>query len=369
MLISYWVFTTKNGFHLLVILMNGNLHRVLFVGPVSYVGGINIHMNRLSVLLGDYVVFDFVDDAPAQLAKDSTRSIRKAASIPGILSKVWQSDIVHIHSGNWLLRIFLVLVSRLLQTKVVVTLHSYRLAGLKKTVSDAALQMANEVICVNSDIKASLGRSGAFVKEAFIPPLKAERAALPGEVNAFIESHRDSLLICANAYRLTRHEGKDLYGLNQCLAVARKAKAAGDKIAILFVVGTVMAADDLYYSAQKTIKDEGLDGFINIYPESLDFITLISRSDIVLRPTVTDGDALTIREALFLGKPVIASDVVARPAGTVIYKSEDTEDLYAIIMNVALAVSTGQGLSDLSGSCAMAEYKNFYLEVYSKCIS
>lgn len=354
---------------LLAVIMDRSYFEVVVFGPISYVGGINIHINRLSVLLDGMVRFDFIDDAPPQIAKDPSRSVRKITSIPNVLRKIWKSDIVHIHSGNWLLRILLVLIARLLRAKVVVTLHSYRLAGLKKTVSDAVLRLANEVICVNPDIKASSGRVDALIKEAFIPPVDAERRSLPDEVDSFIEHHRGSLLICANAYRLTRHEGKDLYGLDQCLAVARRAKEAGDNIVILFVVGTVMASDDLYFSAQKSIEEEGLSGFISIYPKSLDFITLIRRSDIVLRPTVTDGDALTIREALFLGKPVIASDVVTRPTGTVTYSSENTDDLYAVIRSVASALSSGEGLPDQPDACSMDQYKQFYLEVYRKCIS
>jgi len=61
--------------------------------------------------------------------------------------------------------------------------------------------------------------------------------------------------------------------------------------------------------------------------ENLSFVRLIEKSDIVLRPTNTDGDALTIREALYLNKTIIASDVVNRPSGTILFKSRDTNDL------------------------------------------
>jgi glycosyltransferase involved in cell wall biosynthesis len=263
----------------------------------------------------------------------------------------------------------LVLASHLLRAKVVVTLHSYRLTGFKKILSDTVLRLSNVVICVNPDIKSSLGHASALVKEAFLPPVDEESTVLPGEIEAFMERNRDSMLICANAYRLTRHEGKDLYGLDQCLAIARQAKAKRENIAILFVVGTVMASDDLYYAAQKAIADEELEGFIMVYPQSLDFISLIRRSDIVLRPTVTDGDALTIREALYLGKPVIASDVVARPAGTITYRSEDIDELYATITNVASEIAKGQSDTAESIASSTEEYKKFYLEVYKKCIS
>jgi glycosyltransferase involved in cell wall biosynthesis len=39
---------------------------------------------------------------------------------------------------------------------------------------------------------------------------------------------------------------------------------------------------------------------------------------IFLRPTLTDGDALSIREAMAAGVPVLASDVVRRPTGVTV---------------------------------------------------
>lgn len=349
--------------------MNKGLVKVVVVGPESYVGGINVHINRLLFLLGDNVEFDFIDDAPVQLAKRPARSIRKPSSFLRILGMLFQADIVHIHSGNWLLRIFLILASILLSSKVVVTLHSYRLSGLRKKISDAVMRVADEIICVNKDIKDSLGIDRAYVKEAFIPPVDTKDSSLPNEINRFIDSVPESMLLCANAYRLIRHDGKDLYGLAQCLSVARKAKLENEKIAIVFVVGTVMASDDLYYSAKKIIKDEELEAYISLYPHSLNFLALMRRSDIVLRPTITDGDALTIREAIFLGKPVIASDVVARPAGTTLYRSENVDELYAAIRKVASKLSSGQYMSGQAEPCRADEYKRFYLEVYRKCIS
>jgi glycogen synthase len=41
----------------------------------------------------------------------------------------------------------------------------------------------------------------------------------------------------------------------------------------------------------------------------------ISRSRVLLRTTLYDGDALSVREALQLGTPVIATDNGMRPAG------------------------------------------------------
>ena len=47
----------------------------------------------------------------------------------------------------------------------------------------------------------------------------------------------------------------------------------------------------------------------------------------VVRSTFADGDAITVREALDLGVPVVASDTDFRPAGVVLFRKGDAVDL------------------------------------------
>jgi hypothetical protein len=42
-------------------------------------------------------------------------------------------------------------------------------------------------------------------------------------------------------------------------------------------------------------------------------------TDIYIRPQVSDGDSVALREALSLGIQVVASDVCIRPQGTNLY--------------------------------------------------
>jgi glycosyltransferase involved in cell wall biosynthesis len=57
----------------------------------------------------------------------------------------------------------------------------------------------------------------------------------------------------------------------------------------------------------------------------------------MLRPTATDGDAVSVREALHLGVPVVASDVVERPTGARVFALDDPKALTARILE-ALAL-------------------------------
>jgi len=54
---------------------------------------------------------------------------------------------------------------------------------------------------------------------------------------------------------------------------------------------------------------------------------VMSRSSAFIRPTFTDGDSISVREALALGVPVIASDAAARPEGTILFETGNPDDL------------------------------------------
>ena len=55
------------------------------------------------------------------------------------------------------------------------------------------------------------------------------------------------------------------------------------------------------------------------------YASLLSYSDIMIRATATDGDSLSVREALDLGVRVIATDCVDRPVGVLLFKYNDEQ--------------------------------------------
>src|SRR5690606_7512387 len=94
------------------------------------------------------------------------------------------------------------------------------------------------------------------------------------------------------------------------------------------------------------------------------FISLIEQADIILRPTNTDGDALTVREGLFLGKKVIASDVVKRPEGPYIFKNRDLNSLMDVIYEVKSDINNITRISNTVTTIQqvnVTSYKDFYL--------
>lgn len=59
----------------------------------------------------------------------------------------------------------------------------------------------------------------------------------------------------------------------------------------------------------------------------LDCLGLMSKADVFVRPTFADGDSISVREALAMNVPVVASDCTRRPDGTVLFKTGNSEDL------------------------------------------
>ena len=53
----------------------------------------------------------------------------------------------------------------------------------------------------------------------------------------------------------------------------------------------------------------------------------IAQADLFVRPSLVDGDALSVREALALGRRVVASAVGYRPPGTCLFKCGESSDL------------------------------------------
>ena len=90
-------------------------------------------------------------------------------------------------------------------------------------------------------------------------------------------------------------------------------------------------------------------------------LELMSRSDVFLRPTLSDGDSISVREAISLGVPVVASRIGARPAGATLFESGNVEDL---LSKLDLALTLGR-----SAAAPLAGPLPRLLEIYNQGIA
>jgi glycosyltransferase involved in cell wall biosynthesis len=214
------------------------------------------------------------------------------------------------------------------------------------------------VVFVNEETKAmfQLKKQDVYVQNAFLPPFDIEET-LPVEVIKWFDNQKERYIFCANGWKLTYHKGEDLYGLDLCIELVKRLIDQGINCSLIFTISKLNSEGILEKNLQK-IQEYNLTDYIYISTCSLPFIEVIKKSAIVLRPTNTDGDALTIREALFFGKKVVASDVVKRPEGTIVFKTRDIKDFVAIVKNTLFEKTPIISNTDK----LLAFYKNLYEE-------
>ena len=336
---------------------------VLFIGPYSAVGGVSVHIKRLSSLLTQKYNVSFVDESPLEYSTGEVFNIR-GKNIFQYLKLVGKADIVHIHSGVSALRIFHILTAFFFRKRRIVSYHTiYNLPSKTAIfINRVFLPFTNKVICVTQEIASILKPKNGIVLPAFVPPLLENEPQLPDIVTKVIEENREKRLIVSNAFRLDLHQGIDLYGMDLLLDVARKIKTENRNYKIIFIVADSNDEAGLFKKYTEIIKKENLETEISLLPKPISFVRLMQQSDLVIRPTASDGDALTVREALFLKKPIIASDVTVRPEGTILFENRNSDDLFKKI-NETLE----NGIKHTFSSEEISRNDNsFYIKKYSE---
>lgn len=310
--------------------------KILLIGPIPPpFGGVSVHISRLKNILEEKFWFDVIDESRNE--KDFIYNIR-SFNVITYLSKISRSELVYIHSGLTILRYLNIIIAKIFQKKIILTLHSYPVRKKKvfRLLDEIIFNLSNKIIVVNAVfLKRIKISSSIIIKEAFIPPILTKEQRLNSAIESFIKNKKNSgyKLIVANAWQLQLFNNVDLYGLDLCLSSAKILASNNLNVCFIFIVSSKGKNSYLFDKYQKQIIDENLsDNFILLH-EKLSFVRLIQAADIVVRPTNTDGDALTIRESLYLNKPIIASDVVVRPEGTILFNNRNADDFAEKIKN------------------------------------
>lgn len=338
--------------------------KILITGPVPPpAGGISIHIQRLTHLLEDEFDIDLIDESNEKKAGVyNMRNVNPFAYFKKILA----ADILFVQSGNKLFKKIHILTGKLFFKKVIITLHGYgnRRKQPFRFIDSVFFGMANKIILVNAGIfdKVPLPKNKCIVKHAFLPPVMKNEPALTIVISNWVNQAKDKkqFIICANASRLDRHNNQDLYGLDMSIEVASRLVKKGLPVSFVFTVSSLENCEDVFAKGQEQIAGLGLKDHFLLISEKLSFVRLIEKADIVTRPTNADGDALTVRESLYLGKTTIASDIVERPEGTVIFKTRDINDLEIKLENeikkLQVKADAPLGVSNLPHE----DFKGFY---------
>lgn len=293
-----------------------------------------MHIRRLSRMYEKQgIAYQLLDES--RLAKPGVRSLRGLSPF-AYLGLLRRSDLVHIHTSNRYLRLVHTIAARAMGTRVLQTVHGHDRRFLPRLCLRAACWLAQERIGVSEAVAREIGFP-ALVIPAFISPVY-DTEEVPADVASWIEKRKqeEKTVLALNASRLTKSDGVDVYGVDLLISAFMLPEMRG-RCAAVICISDIQRDSAYFYHLQDSIRREGLQDHILLRPGEIEFSGVLKLSNLFVRPTSTDGDAVSIREALWLGVPTIASDVVSRPAGVIVFRNRDVEDLASkILANLSL---------------------------------
>jgi glycosyltransferase involved in cell wall biosynthesis len=304
---------------------------VLILGPVPPpLGGVAAHVEQLGRLLrarGMSVgILDHYGTSPGDdgvvgaLRRNPLRYWTEAGR--------HRSDVLHLHYSHWL-SLVAVALRRRGDRRLVVTLHSHDAVaavgarrGLRASATRWALGRFDEVIAVSREVAAGVaahvGGRRLHVIAAFLGPAPdADARRLEPRVGRFLEGGRPTLV--ASCSQLPSGRGRpDPYGLDTAVEAfgMLAGRDRGLRLALFLGRPPSSVAERAYVDALLG-RAAGLAGRVTVaVGEPL--VAAFRHDVILLRPTRSEGDAVSVREALAAGVPVVASDVARRPEGTIV---------------------------------------------------
>lgn len=253
-----------------------------------------------------------------------------------------RSTVLNVHSKRNIVAIVAVLFKVLgKRFYLVATVHSFRedvtfQFKVANVLFVLLVRKADLVLVTNEDIAKRLLELGMNAKKicvssTYLEPTESEKSQIiPKLLANFISSH--SVVFSGNASYLSYYEGEDLYGLDMLINVLARLKTK-ENVGLVFALSPTI--DKIYVDTKlKEIEKLKMQNDIFLYQSNDSFIPILENSDVFLRPTNTDGDSISVREALQLNVKVIASDCVERPQGVYLHKTRDESDLLRQVEDV-----------------------------------
>lgn len=149
---------------------------------------------------------------------------------------------------------------------------------------------------------------------------RQERHALPDQLRAFFAAHDETLVTVG----LLEPEYDLALQIEALGAIRARHPNAG-----LVIIGSGSLEADLRARIDAAPWREHVLLCGDVPREST--LLAIAKADVVLRTTLYDGDAISVREALHVGAPVIASDNGMRPTGVRLVPKQDLSALVDMV--------------------------------------
>jgi glycosyltransferase involved in cell wall biosynthesis len=299
------------------------------------IGGVTIHTLRL------YKWLQKENDVVVKISSlNNTQSEDENINFIGnyplwILKKIAfgiKEDILHYQGANYTGLIVLYIIKLLRPDfKLILSIHGEgyikRLENRKilNKILYYILNRLDLIIASGEHLKKQLLSvniaSSITVIDPFLMPLEDDKKEYPQYIKDIVNT--DKFMICANAYNVDKiDEESDLYGLHLLSKIAIKLNDENIDYRMIILISNIndqAYIDKLFLDLKNVnvVSDDNVNGW-----------QVMAESNLMIRPTSTDGDALSIKEALSSGVDVIASDVTPRNENVILFNYHDVDDLY-----------------------------------------
>lgn len=295
-------------------------NKILIIGKKPFtgknrmgMGGVGIHVVRLT---------DWLDEQKANYLFYDLSLFH----LFSFYKSIKNSEIGHLHSSSPYVRLLFSFICKITNTISICTYHGDlgRFGKLKNLCDFISIWMMDFPIVLNEySLKQAIKRnSKSLLISAYIPPINSTHLdlTLKDRIRSFCLNYK--LILATNAYALSYDKnGEEIYGIIQLVDIIKTIPDIG-------LIISDSSGDYSKYYENKLLKN------VLLIKEPHPFVGVLPFADVFVRNTSTDGDSLSIHEALDLGVPVVTTDVVSRPKGCKVIRRGDANALKKAILLV-----------------------------------
>jgi glycosyltransferase involved in cell wall biosynthesis len=332
---------------------------VVLVGPVAPPrGGIAAHVERLAATLHEFGVHVAIFNHFAATDRPLVvRALRRNPLRYWLSMRRLQGGLVHYHHSGWSVLLAAAAAKGSHSGTWIVTFHGHQIEYLLTSKLPAVARLTRWSIArfdhivtvskaVGEVVTAKTGRT-VTIAPAYMPAPSAHLAQDPAEV--------PTVVVAASGTATGQLD--DIYGLDIAAAVIAAAHASMPDLHLELYLAQPPGSRSQRYLDTVLGPASAANSREQVTIHIDKDLTLAFRPGAVfLRPTRTDGDSVSIREAINAGIPVLASKMACRPPGVVTLPLNDVGAWVAALQQAI----TSPG----STSASLAAENNGLLSLY-----
>lgn len=266
-----------------------------------------------------------------------------------------RADVVHIHYAGRTSILFAAALARRRWPgdRWLLTIHNHSLTPILRSrvqgrLALSALRQFDEIIAVSGDVRAAIARDVPEQRVVTVPAYVGvgalEGQSLEPAMSAFLTGPGVTLVVAAYRVR-TLSDGGDVYGLDVAARAFSELAAELPTLKLaLFLAHPPRGWRAKRYLARIRARLDGDWPGRTRVAVGQPLVPSLRRRTVFLRPTRTDGDAVSVREALARQVPVIASDVASRPRGVRLVSLDDDQAWVVEVRRAVTAIAFNDGL-------------------------